>query len=120
MIGAMSTLTVYEKPTCTTCRKLRTLLAEQGVEYESIDYHATGIREDELRALLGKLGCGPREALRTREPLVKQLGLDEAGISDDELVSLMVANPALLQRPIAVRGDRAVLARPIERVLELL
>jgi arsenate reductase len=119
MIGAMVTLTVYEKPTCTTCRKLRALLVEQGVEYESIDYHATGIREDELRELLGKMGCGPREVLRAREPLVEELGVDEAGVSD-ELIALMVANPALLQRPIVVRGDRAVLARPIERVLELL
>jgi len=116
----MATLTVYEKPTCTTCRKLRALLAEQDVECESIDYHATGIREDELRGLLAKLGCGPREVLRTREPLVEQLGLDKTGVSDDELIALMVANPALLQRPIVVRGDRAVLARPIERVLELL
>jgi len=116
----MATLTVYEKPTCTTCRKLRALLAEQGVEYESIDYHATGIREDELRELLGKLGCGPREVLRTREPLVKELGLDEAGVSDNEMIAQMVANPALLQRPIVVRGDRAVLARPIERVFGLL
>ncbi len=116
----MATLTVYEKPTCTTCRKLRALLAEHGVEYESIDYHATGIREDELRGLLGKMECGPREVLRIREPLVEELRMDEAGVSDDELVARMVANPALLQRPIAARGDRAVLARPIERVLELL
>ncbi len=116
----MATLTVYEKPTCTTCRKLRELLAEHGVEYESIDYHATGIGEDELRGLLGKLGCGPRGVLRTREPLVEELGVDEAGVSDDELIALMVANPALLQRPIVVCGDRAVLARPIERMLELL
>jgi arsenate reductase (glutaredoxin) len=116
----MATLTVYEKPTCTTCRKLRALLAEHGVEYESIDYHATGIREDELRGLLGKIGCGPREVLRTREPLVEELGLDEVGVSDDELIMRIVANPALLQRPIVVRGDRAVLARPIERMLELL
>ncbi len=116
----MATLTVYEKPTCTTCRKLRAMLAEQGVEYESIDYHMTGIREDELRGLLVKLGCGPREVLRTREPLVGQLGLNDAGVSDDEMIALMVANPALLQRPIVVRGDRAVLARPIERALELL
>jgi arsenate reductase len=113
-------LTVYEKPTCTTCRKLRALLDEQGVEYESVDYHAAGLREDELRGLLRKLGCVPREVLRTREPLVEQLGLAEAGASDDELIAQMVANPALLQRPIVVRGDRGVLARPIERVLELL
>jgi arsenate reductase (glutaredoxin) len=118
----MATLTVYEKPTCTTCRKLRALLAEHGVEYESIDYHATGLREDELRGLLEKMGCGPREVLRTREPLVEELGLGlgEAGVSDNEVIVQMVANPALVQRPIAVHGDRAVLARPIERVLELL
>jgi arsenate reductase (glutaredoxin) len=119
MIGTMVTLTVYEKPTCTTCRKLRALLAEHGVAYESIDYHATGIREEELRGLLAKIGSGPREVLRTRESLLEQLGVDEATASDDELIALMVANPALLQRPIVVRGDRAVLARPIERALEL-
>ncbi len=116
----MATLTVYEKPTCSTCRKLRALLAEHGAEYRSIDYHVTGIREDELRELLHKLGCGPREVLRTREPLVQELGLDEAEVPDDELIARMVANPALLQRPIVVCGDRAVLARPIERALELL
>src|ERR1700684_1600256 len=67
MIGAIATLTVYEKPTCTTCRKLRALLAEHNVEYESSDYHATGIREDELRGLLGKLGyrASARAALAT-------------------------------------------------------
>jgi arsenate reductase len=119
-IAAMPSLTVYEKPTCTTCRKLRALLAEHGVEYESIDYHATGIGEGELRGLLDKLGCRPRDVLRTREPLVEQLGANEASMSDDELIALMAVNPALLQRPIVVRGDRAVLARPIERALELL
>jgi arsenate reductase (glutaredoxin) len=120
MIGAMATLTIYEKPTCTTCRKLRALLAEHGVEYESIDYHASGLRADELRGLLGKIGCGPREVLRPREPLVEELGVNEAEVSDEELIALMVANPVLLQRPIVVRGNRAVLARPIARVLELL
>ncbi len=69
-------LTVYEKPTCTTCRKLHALLTERGVDFESVEYHVTGIEEDELRELLRKAGVGPRELLRTREPLVKELGLD--------------------------------------------
>jgi arsenate reductase len=116
----VSTLVVYEKPSCTTCRKLRELLAERGVDFESIDYHATGLEEDELRELFGKLGCRPREVLRTREALVTELGLAEGGVADDELIAQMSANPAILQRPIVVRGDRALLARPIERVLELL
>lgn len=116
----MPTLTIYEKPTCSTCRKLRTLLAERDVAFESIDYHLTGIREEELRELLHKLDCGPREVLRMREPLVKELGLDRPEVSDEELIVQMVAHPTLLQRPIVVCGDRAVLARPIERALELL
>src|SRR5215813_969128 len=74
-IDGVSVLTVYEKPTCTTCRKLRALLEQRGVEYESIDYHVTGIAQDELRELLRKAGVGPRGVLRMREPLVKELGL---------------------------------------------
>jgi arsenate reductase len=116
----VGTLTIYEKPTCSTCRNLRTLLTERDVAFKSIDYHVSGIREDELRELLRKLDCGPREVLRTREPLVAQLGLDGTQVSDDELIAQMSANPVLLQRPIVVSGDRAVLARPVERALELL
>ncbi len=116
----MSTLTVYEKPTCSTCRKLRALLDERGVEYESIDYHVTGISEDRLREILRKAGVGPRELLRLREPLVRELGLEDPAVSDDELIARMSANPALVQRPIVLRGERAVLARLIERALELL
>jgi arsenate reductase (glutaredoxin) len=114
------TLTVYEKPTCTTCRKLRELLSERGVDFESLDYHVTGIQESELREVLRKMRCGPREVLRKREPLVKELGLERPDVSDDHLIAQMVAHPALLQRPIVVCDERALLARPIERVLELL
>jgi arsenate reductase len=116
----VSVLTVYEKPTCTTCCKLRALLDERGVEYESIDYHVTGIEGGELRELLRKVGCGPREVLRMREPLVGELGLDGPSVPDDELIAQMSKHPSLLQRPVVVRGDQALLARPIERALELL
>lgn len=116
----MPELTVYEKPTCTTCRKLHALLTERGIEFESVQYHVTGLKEPELRDLLRKLGTGPREILRGREPLVKELGLDRPDVSDEELIASMVEHPVLVQRPIVVRGERAVLARPVERVLELL
>ena len=116
----MATLTVYEKPTCSTCRKLRALLDEHAVEFDSIDYNATGLTEDELRGLLRKMGAPPSEVLRTREPLVAELGLDDPETSDDELITQMVRHPELLQRPVVVRGERALLARPVERVLELL
>jgi arsenate reductase (glutaredoxin) len=116
----MSTLVVYEKPTCSTCRRLRELLAERGVKFEAVDYHASPLTEGQLRELLRKLGGRPRDVLRMREPLVAELGLDGEEVPDDELIAQMRSHPQLLQRPIVVCGDRALLARPVERVLELL
>lgn len=118
--GMTSELTVYEKRACSACRRLSALLMERGIEPERVEYHVEGLTEEEIRGLLGKAGIGPREALRTREPLVVELGLNDPSVSDDELITRMAEHPQLLQRPIVVRGDRAVLARPVERVLELL
>jgi arsenate reductase len=120
VIVGCTILTVYEKPTCTTCRKLHALLSERSVDFESVEYHVTGIEEDELRELLRKAGLAPRELLRTREPLVRELALEGPDISDEQLIARMVEHPELVQRPIVVNGERALLARPIERVLELL
>ncbi len=116
----MPELTVYEKPTCTTCRSLAALLTEHGVDFERVNYHVEPLSEAKIRELLRKAGIAAREALRTREPLVAELGLADPGVSEDRLVKAMALHPALLQRPIVVRGERAVLARPVERVLELL
>lgn len=116
----MAELIVYEVKSCSTCQKLSALLAERGIEYEGVEYHRTGLDEATIRDLLAKAGVGPRAVLRTREPLVAELGLLDEGVSDDELIAAMAEHPRLLQRPIAVRGDRALLARPVERVLELL
>jgi arsenate reductase (glutaredoxin) len=112
----MAELTVYEKPTCTTCRKLASLLRERGIDFDTVDYHVEGLTEPELRGLLAKAGVGPHEVLRMREPRAPEL----VALDDDALIVEMVAHPALVQRPIVVRGERAVLARPVERVLELL
>jgi arsenate reductase (glutaredoxin) len=113
-------LTVYEKPTCTTCRNLGALLDRRGIDHDSVDYHLTGLSEPTLHELLVKLGEGPRAILRTREPLVRELGLDAPDVGDERLIQCMVEHPVLMQRPIVVRGERAILARPVERVLELL
>ena len=117
----MADLTIYEVSSCSTCRNLAALLDEHGVQYDGVEYHETGLDEATIRDLLAKSGLRPRDILRVREPLVAQLGLLEGeGADDDELIAAMVEHPRLMQRPIAVRGDRALLARPVERVLELL
>ena len=109
-------ITVYEKPTCSTCKKLHTLLTERGVDFETVDYHVAPLSESEIRDLLTKAGITPHQALRTREPGAA----GAAELDEDGLIAAMAANPALLQRPIVVNGDRAVLARPVARALEVL
>ena len=113
-------LTIYEKPTCSTCRKLRELLDQRGVAYETVDYSRDGIDAATLTAVLSKAGIGPRDALRTRGDLLERNGITDEQPGDERLIELIVADPDLLQRPLVVAGDRAVLARPIERALKLL
>jgi arsenate reductase len=115
---AVSEITVYEVNTCTTCLELARLLEEHGKAFDTVEYHVTGLTEPELRSLLDKADARPHEFLRQREATAVEL--DAAALDDDQLIAAMVANPALVQRPIVVRGDRAVLARPVERVLALL
>ena len=116
----MADLTFYEKPTCTTCKKTAKLLTERGVDFDRVNYYVEPLDEAKLRDLLRKSGLRPRDAMRTKEAIYRELALAGSEHSDDELIELMVEHPDLVQRPIVERGDRAVLARPPERVLELL
>ena len=111
----MSEVTVYEKRTCTTCRRVAELLRARGIEYDDVQYHVEGIGADRIRELFAMAGISARDALRMREDGAAEL----ADAPEDEIVAAMAARPELLQRPIVVRGDRAVLARPPEKVLEL-
>jgi arsenate reductase len=115
----MAELTVYEKRTCTTCRTLATLLDEKGVEFERVDFHIDPLTEPEIRELVRKTGEPARNLFRAREPIHDGLKLGERYVDDDEAIALMAEHPPLMQRPVVVRGDRAVLARPVERVNEL-
>ena len=108
-------LTIYEKPTCSTCRSLFTLLTDRGIDFERVDYTVDPLSASQIQELLAKAGLRPRDVVRMKEPDARQLSLDD----DQAVLAALEANPELLQRPIVVRGDRAVLARPPERVLEL-
>jgi arsenate reductase (glutaredoxin) len=119
-VNAMAELTVYEKRTCTTCKNLAALLEERGIDFERVDYHAEPLGEEEIRELVRKTGRPARELFRAREPIYAELGLAGREPDDNEAIALMAEHPALMQRPVIVRGDRAVLGRPVERVLELL
>lgn len=116
----MKKLKVYQKPTCTKCRMTLRLLSERGAEFEAINYFERRLTEADLRALLKKLGLSAREILRKDEPVAKDLGIGKKDFSDKELIALMAKHPDLIQRPIVVRGDQAVLGRPPENVEKLL
>ncbi len=111
-------ITVYEKPTCTTCRKLTNLFRENGIDATKVNYFIEPFTEQSLKKLIKKTGLSPFEVLRKGEPQAKELGLT-AETSPAEIVKAMVEYPALLQRPIVEVGDRAVLARPVEKALEI-
>ena len=111
---------VYQKPTCTKCRTTLRLLKERGAEFQAINYFETPLTEADLRRLLKKLGVSAREILRKDEPVAKELGIGKKDFSDEELIALMAKHPNLIQRPIVVRGDQAVLGRPPENVEKLL
>jgi arsenate reductase len=109
-------LTVYEKPTCSTCRNLVSLLKDRGIPFERVDYMIDPIPRAKLAELVRKMGVKPHEIVRKNEQAFKDLGRSLADMTDDEVLDLLTAMPALVQRPIVERGDRAVLARPVERV----
>jgi arsenate reductase len=113
-------LTVYEKPTCTKCREMDRFLRESGVDFDKVNYYLEPLSKEKLEGLLAKMKLAPRDLLRKSEPIYRELGLAKDEFTDDELISLMVKHPDLIQRPIVERGDRAVLGRPTENVKELL
>ena len=113
-------IVVYEKPACTTCRKLVKLFEGEGIPFERLDYYVQPLSRRRLSALLAKAGLKPRDVLRARAPQYKALGLSDPAVPDSELLDLLVEHPDLLQRPIVEKGDRAVLARPVERALDIL
>jgi arsenate reductase len=113
-------IVVYQKPTCSTCRQVHLTLKEAGVAFDLVDYYVDPIPKAKLLELLRKMNMKPRELLRTKEDIYKRLNLAARKLSDDEIVDLMVRYPDLIQRPIVEKGARAVLARPPERLQEIL
>ena len=109
-------LTLYHNPRCSTSRRALELLREHGVEPDIVAYLEVGWTRPALRSLLARMGAGPRDLLRRKEPLAA--GLENA--SDDAILDAMIAHPILVERPIAASDGGARIGRPPERVLELL
>jgi arsenate reductase len=116
----MADVTIYQKPTCSTCRQAVQLLKESGKPFTAINYYEKPFTKAQLKSLLKKAGLSPKNILRTKEDIYNELGLAMKNLSDDEWLDVMVAHPDLIQRPIVEKGEKVILARPAESVKELL
>ncbi|HVK98859.1 MAG TPA: arsenate reductase (glutaredoxin) [Dongiaceae bacterium] len=112
--------TFYHNPRCSKSREALQLLRDKGIEPEVVLYLETPPDAAALQALLKKLKLKPRELMRQKEPEYKELGLDDASLSDAELIAALTRCPKLIERPILVKGNKAIIGRPPELVLEIL
>ena len=113
----MEKITVYEKPTCTTCKKVVQILKEKGIEFEEINYYIAPFTQEKLESLLAKMGMKPSDLLRKNEKAYKKLDLKS--YDESQILELLLLESDLIQRPIVEKGDKAILARPPEKLYEL-
>ena len=115
----MPKITIYEKPTCTTCRKVANALTDNGIHFEKVNYYIKPFSKTKLETLLKKMKMKPSELLRKKEKVYKDLKFKEKNYTEKQILDLMVKYPDLVQRPIVEKGAIAILARPAERIKEL-
>ncbi len=116
----MEKVTIYHNPACGTSRNTLALLKYVGLEPEVILYLETPPTKKELQRLIADMHLSVRDLLRTNVPPYLELGLDREGVSDDEILSAMLREPILINRPIVITSKGTRLCRPSEKVLEIL
>jgi len=115
----MESIKIWHNPRCSKSRDSFKLLEERGIDAEVVKYLENVPTKEELTELLKMLDMSARELMRTKEAVYKELNLKDEN-SEEALIEAMVANPKLIERPIVIRGKKAVIGRPIEKVVELL
>lgn len=109
--------TIYHNPRCSKSRATLQLLEDKGEKLNIVEYLTSPPSADELKRILTMLGKKPADILRSKE--AREAGVD-ATLDGDALIAAMVANPAVIERPIVVKGARAAIGRPPESVLDIL
>ncbi|MBL4573173.1 MAG: arsenate reductase (glutaredoxin) [Gammaproteobacteria bacterium] len=116
----MNKITIYHNPDCSKSRAALALLEENDVSPEIIYYLETPPSIEDLKSLLGKLGLQLHDIIRRSEDDYDELGFDDDTLSEEIVLDLLQKHPHLLQRPIVIKGDKAIIARPPEAVLSML
>lgn len=112
--------TIYHNPACSNSRGALALIREAGIEPDVVDYLKTPPERATLAKMIADAGLGVRDAMRQKEPLYRELALDNAALSDDALLDAMLAHPVLINRPFVVTDRGTRLCRPPELVLDIL
>lgn len=116
----MATFTIYHNPRCSKSRQTLEILNNNGIEADIVEYLKTPPNKAQIKNILKALDLEPQDIMRKKEAEYKQAGLDKPNLSRDEQIDLMIANPKVIERPIVVKGDKAVIGRPPENVQELI
>ena len=119
-VDDMSNITIWHNPRCSKSRQTLQLIRDRGLEPTIVEYLKTPPSRAELRGALRALGITPRELIRRKEALYAELSLDDDSLTDADLVGAMLENPNLIERPVVLRGERAIVGRPPENVIALL
>lgn len=115
----MENIQIWHNPRCSKSRNAMALLEEKSIDADVVEYLKEDISKEELKNVLSLLGMSAQELMRKGEDIYKELNLKEES-DEDKLIDAMIQNPKLIERPIIIRGDKAVIARPIENLEELL
>ncbi len=111
---------IYHNPRCSKCRQTMALLEEKGEQPEVIEYLENPPTEAELKEIIKMLGIKPRDLMRKKEKIYKDLELDDESLPDNALVMAMVSHPQLIERPIVIKDGKAAIGRPPKLVLDIL
>jgi arsenate reductase len=113
-------LKIYHNNQCSKSREALALLTAKGLAFDVVHYLATPIDKTQLSQLLQKLAYSPRQLLRENEAAYRELGLADLALTDDALLAAMLSHPKLIERPIIEWSDRAIVARPLSKLQDLL
>lgn len=116
----MADITIYQKPSCTTCKEVFQILKETNTDFDAVDYFTDPIPKAKLRELIRKIGLPVDALIRKKDQLYSDLRLGEKQLTEDQWLDLLAIYPDLLQRPIVERGEKAILARPARKIREFL
>ena len=114
------TVTIYHNPSCSKSRQTLEIIKKKGIEPIIIEYLKVPPTENKIKEILTLLDYAPRDLMRQEESAYTEFKLEDSSLSDDVLISFMVKNPILIERPIIISNNKVAIGRPPEKVLDIL